>query len=69
MCIGICALDQDVLSIAMLNIFARLELFGSKEEADDDRRKGRKSLFLVTVDGRGLRSGWLAPYREVGGAG
>ena len=55
MCIGICALDQDVLSI--------------KEEADDDRRKGRKSLFLVTVDGRGLRSGWLAPYREVGGAG
>ena len=47
-------MDQDVLSIAMLNIFARLELFGSKEEADDDRRKGRKSLFLVTVDGRGL---------------
>ena len=39
MCIGICALDQDVLSIAKLKIFARLKLFGSKEEADDDRRK------------------------------
>ena len=32
------------------------------------RRDKKKSLFLVTTDGRGLRSGWwLAPYREEGG--
>ena len=61
----------DVLSIEYCeneNIAEKRKLFQSQEEADEDRQKGKKSLFLVTVDGRGLRSGWLAPYRERGGA-
>ena len=61
-----CALDWDVLRIATLNIFP------GKNNVKAKRKQmmidGRKSLFLVTVDGRGLRSGWLAPYRERGEA-